>query len=639
MPLRSVGVQRSYRTGEADIASQFLIPCLEQASTYDRATGYFSGNVLVRLLRGLKPFVLNKGRFRIVASPILSQDDIDQLTRGYADRDTVILRRIDDVLEDFADADPTRFAQLSWLVANGLLDIRLAIPAQLRMPGIYHEKFGLFRDLTDEIAFCGSLNETLAALDGNFEYIDVFSSWSEPSRVSEKRSYFEKLWTQQTEGLDVLEFPRAALERLLKVAPREYPADEPERPEDAKPTRKLLPHQLAALSAWEKNGRRGVLDMATGTGKTFTALSAARAMLDRSDIKSLVILAPYIAIAEQWRDEAERIFGAEPIVCHSQTDWRGTLPMMLALAQYDPKPILIIALNDTAASDDFRNALNSLPKPRLLIADEVHNITVDDAGRLLWDGYDFRLALSATPRRYLDSIGTERIERYFGGIVFQYTLHEAIRDGILVPYDYFPIICEPLTITRYPELSDVNASKLEQFEQTYMSTPAAVAGFTLVYCQPQQLPHARSFLGTSLQQAIHTFTALEDMAARRTILHDFGEGRLKVLVAIRCLDEGVDVPPTRSAFLLGSSENPKQFVQRRGRVLRQYPGKESAAIYDYLFLPKPKTQTQAAALEKEMSRFGEFSLSARNADNAMQVLSNAGRHRGISLSDYSLSPV
>jgi superfamily II DNA or RNA helicase len=578
---------------------------------------------------------------RIVASPHLNSDDVEQIAKGYREREDLAIERIQGAIDELRVEHRAAYAQLSWLIAHDALDIRFAVPKNRQSAGIYHEKFGIFGDGLDYVAFTGSLNETLAALDKNFEYIDVFTSASEPERIEEKRSYFALLWSGNTALLDILEFPEIMRQKLLRDAPREYPADDASASPQADAVgRRLAEHQEKALLAWRDNGLRGLLEMATGTGKTFTALTAVAELLNTGVIRTAVMLAPQIAIAEQWRSEAERVLGIDPIVCHSLSgDWRGRLRMRLSLGRYEPKPLVVVALYDTASGAEFLTQVERFPGPIVVVADEVHNITADDADSLLQERYDYRLALSATPDRYLDDIGTAKVRAYFDRVVFRYSLSEAIDDGVLTPYDYFPIICDPDDAHGVTSLTGVNAAKFHKFVEIYNTTDAAHHGFTLVYCQWQQLEKVKDWLGIRLRKPIHTFTAQEDLEQRRQILADFGAGTLEVLVAMRCLDEGVDVPPTRSAFLLASSENPKQFVQRRGRVLRQYPGKSFATIYDFIYLAPPERASEEMELRKELTRFAEFALTARNNEEAFKVIVQAAEIRDIPLREYGLQPV
>lgn len=637
MPLSSLRLQPSYRSGDSNIAADFIVPCLRHALRYDRAAGYFCSSAFSVILRGLADFVRRGGKIRLVASPELTADDILQIEQGYAARDFVVDQRLTDALNDLSKSDAAAYGRLAWLVANGHIDIRLAIPRRLRNAGIYHEKFGVFEDERDSVAFSGSLNETFAAFEANFEHIDVFTSWLEPGRTAEKTSYFSQLWNKETPLLDVFDFPEAHRKRLISEAPREYIEAESVNVAPDEPIRKLKRHQERAIDAWRGNNCQGILEMATGSGKTFTALMAAESLLLDHSVKTVLVLVPYIAIADQWKDEASSVLKIEPIVCHSQSgDWKAKLRTSVTLSRFDTEaaPTCIVALYDTAEGAEFREQAQRLPQPVLVIADEVHNITSDSANAVLLDSYDRRLGLSATPERYLDDVGTEKLYQYFDGVIYRFTLSDAISNDILTPYTYFPIICTSDDEHGVSALTGVLAAKFNRFIETFAHTPAASEGYTLIYCQWQQLEETKTWLGHEIGAAIHTFTAQEDLVQRRVILREFGDGHLHALVAMRCLDEGVDVPPTRSAFLLASSENPKQFVQRRGRVLRKYPGKTSASIYDYIYLSKAEGKPGEDILRKELTRFAEFAMSAQNAGDATQIIVRAAEEYGIPLREF-----
>lgn len=637
MALSGLRLQPSYRSGDSNIAADFIVPCLRHALRYDRATGYFCSSAFSVILRGLADFVSRGGKIRLVASPQLTADDIQQIDQGYAARDFVIDQRLTDALNDLSRLDSGAYGRLAWLVANGHIDIRLAIPRRLRNAGIYHEKFGVFEDERDTVAFSGSLNETFAAFEANFEHIDVFASWLEPGRTAEKTSYFSQLWNRETALLDVFDFPDAHRQRLIREAPREYIEAESVSAVPDEPLRTLRRHQERAIDAWRGNNCRGLLEMATGSGKTFTALMAADSLLAAGRIKTVLVLVPYIAIADQWKDDVSEVLKIEPIVCHSQSgDWKAKLRTHVTLSRFEAEPssTCIVALYDTAEGDEFREQAQRLPQPIMVIADEVHNITSDSANAVLLDSYDLRLGLSATPERYLDEVGTEKLYRYFNGVIYRFTLSDAISNDILTPYSYFPIICTPNDEHGASNLSGVLAAKFNRFVETFAHTPAASEGYSLIYCQWQQLEETKAWLGHQIGAAIHTFTAQEDLLQRRTLLREFGDGHLQALVAMRCLDEGVDVPPTRSAFLLASSENPKQFVQRRGRVLRKYPGKTNASIHDYVYLSKLEGKSGEDSLRKELTRFAEFALSAQNSGEATQIIVQAAEEHGIPLRDF-----
>jgi len=611
-----------------------MIPMLEAAKQYDRAAGFFTSESLSVLTHGLQQFARRHGRFRLVISPILTDSDLEQITEGYISRSKAVEVQVSHELERYISLEPLASRKLAWLIANDVLDIRFATPAET-LQGLYHEKFGIFVMSDYKVAFTGSLNETAAALTRNIEYIDVFTSTRDAERVAEKELAFDRLWNGRAQGIVTVDFPEACKNRLISLSPGEYPMDE-SVPSNA-PTRLIRPKQQAAIDAWFGNDSCGILAMATGTGKTFTALRIAQTVL-KARARSVVVLVPQIALADQWAREIQEELDINAITCHSQADWRVQLGSALAVAQRDKsRNIVMVSTYDTAASDEFQVIVNRLPRPMLLIADEVHNVTPGLAPNVLLADYEFRLGLSATPERYLDDEGTDTLRRYFHGVVYRYTLAEAIGDETLTPYQYMPIICNMRDVSgkyRTSGMGEIANARCSKFISMFESSPGYSEGYSLIYCSPSQVPTVKRWLGIDLGLRIHTFTAMESAPERVTILKDFASQELHSLVAIRCLDEGIDVPATRSAYLLASSENPKQFVQRRGRVLRRFPGKEKALIVDFLFIKVPNSDTAQAALEAEITRFAEFASVAINSDEAVNTLRAAAKLMGIALEEF-----
>ncbi len=605
---------------------------LKVSDHYDRAAGFFTATSLQLLTAGLKDFVARRGKMRLVISPVLTDEDLQQINDGYASREAAIEASAASELDALAVLSGPAVSRLAWLIANDVLDIRFATPAGKRA-GLYHEKFGIFKSGTDVIAFTGSLNETAAALSRNIEYIDAYASWVDPSRTADKEEDFESLWDGTAFGVVTSTFPDAVRKSLFTKAPQSY-IDELED-ETGSPGLELRPRQRAAIDAWSANEYRGLLAMATGTGKTFTALGAAMEQL-RSDVRTIVILVPQIALADQWAVEVQSALNATPIVCHSQTDWRLRLKTAVLLARNDPvRKIITVTTYDTAESSEFTSALLDAPSTRLLIADEVHNVNVDVAQRVLLDTYSKRLGLSATPERWMDADGTATLLDYFSGIVYRYSLSEAVNDGTLTPYDYFPIVCYADDArSQYSDLPLPSNARVSRFADLFRSSVGFESGYCLVYTNYQSIETILLFLGRSLGLPVHTFTAIESAEERRRILYQFGSGELHSLVAMRCLDEGIDVPATRTAYLLASSINPKQFVQRRGRVLRRFPGKHFATIFDFIFLERISSDSKRQQVQNEINRFAEFASVATNSGQAVQTLRDAASALGIDLAEF-----
>ena len=681
--LAGLALRTRYRSGGDDLVEDFYLPCLRRATGYDRAVGYFTSGALALAAPALIPFLVHGGRMRLVVSPHLTAADVDAMLAGYHERETVVADALQRELASVTLPDPVRdtLSCLSWLIAHDRLEVRVAVLAGRQAPGIYHEKIGIFRDADGtRIAFQGSANESVGGLVNNFESILAFSSAraDQVAIADQLDRDFLALWERQLPNLDVIDLPDAARRVLLETytpARAERLADaergEPRRP--AIPdTLKIRDYQREAMAAWFAARGRGVLAMATGTGKTITALSIAVRLAEerakRQDGLVVVVLCPYQHLVKQWMAEA-RGFGFAPIGCfRGRQHWEDELRSQLLELHGGARPTVVaIATNATFATPAFQAALGQIPTASLLIADEMHNLGAPALRRALPDRWLFRLGLSATPERHHDTEGTAALERYFGPSVFELGLGQAIEMGALTPYRYYPIVIEldEDELDEYLELSDrigrrvaiagddpdgdeqlmallikrarLIASAREKIPRLVeLLRPATTSTHNLVYCgdgrvesedgdDERQVEAVVRALGQGLGMAVNRYTADVDVDHRDILRDRFADGRLNALVAIRCLDEGVDIPETRRAYILASSTNPRQFIQRRGRVLRRAPGKEFAEIYDFIVVPPPNGDNlvdpaERKLMARELERVMEFAGLALNGPEALADL-------------------
>lgn len=670
--LRDLDLRPEYRSDQGDPLREFYIPCLERSTQYSRAVGYFTSDGLSLSARGLSRFAQGSGQMRLVASPVLTEDDQEAMLRGYRARADVVEHALLGQLNlgDLTTFQIRRLACLAWLIAEQRLEIRIAVRTEPRARGIYHEKMGIFQDATgDIVAFSGSSNETVGGLLNNFETIDVFMSWEDPQgRVNRKAHNFERLWVNETPGLEVISFPEAARRRLLEIKPERPPSDDPEL-EIASPARlgalvdetcrtppeiKIRPYQLEALRAWMTNDYQGIFEMATGTGKTITALNAVSHLAERHEQLAVVVLVPYQHLVDQWAGEAHQ-FGLKPVRGYgSSATWQPRLRERLDLYNAGARSVVsLIATHAASATPEFAHLFQDIRPPLVLVADEVHHLGAQSGRASLLDIATARLGLSATPQRWMDPEGTGFLLSYFDGVVFEYSLGEAIDHGHLTPYEYTPELVQltPEEIAEYARLTRLIASAfqdargdqrlghllrqrsdlLNRAEGKLDLLPDLIEAprqtqHTLFYCAPGQIDEVIELLGHQLAMQVHRFTARENPKDRQNLLSRFSDGRLQALVAMRCLDEGVDVPSTRSAFLLASSGNPREFIQRRGRILRRAPGKTRARITDLVAVPALESLTADAVdterriMERELRRFVEFADHALNTHTAKERL-------------------
>ena len=476
MPLKQLPLQLSYRTGRDDLVRDFFIPCLECSVLYRRAAGYFTSAGLALAARGVASLASRGGLMRLVVSPYLQPEDVEAL-QDAADHPADVIRVV--AAKSLADIEDAlvkdRLNALAWLAAAGRLQIKLALrldPQGNYSRGLFHEKVGIFTDISgDHITFSGSSNETGGGLVENFESIKVFSSWKDAEgRVQEEIANFEALWNDATPGLKVMEFSDAGRDlleryRVLNQPPPGLRDDKIAEPGPATEFRPppgfdLRPYQVDAIRAWSKAGGKGILAMATGSGKTLTALTLASKVAEKNRPLVLLILCPFINLCRQWIREMAA-FGLQPVPCFEGRDrWQAQLEEGYQRLSVGLSPVhAIVATNATYISDAFQARL----RPRvasgavhhLLIADEVHNLGAERIKDHLLDGITLRLGLSATPDRHYDPAGTTAVLDYFGGSVYEYSLAQAIADGRLCQYRYYPVPVEltPEETESYEEIT------------------------------------------------------------------------------------------------------------------------------------------------------------------------------------------
>jgi superfamily II DNA or RNA helicase len=663
MSLQRVEIKKEYRSFIDNIVRDFYTPLLRESTLYKRAVGFFSSSALIELSLGIAGLIENGGRIELIASPKLSAEDIAAIEDGLERKDSIIesclMREIMNIEGKFAEE---RLNLLSNLIASRRMEIKIAVTEKDDQIGMYHEKMGLLYDNENNIiAFTGSMNESANAFSHNYETIDVFTSWSaDEDRVLTKQAAFNALWNDYEPHIHVRRFPEVEKQIIQRYSQgtdsvsnesrmQESGSDDvPVKPDGIYPhipdSVKIREYQDEAIRNWAASGYRGIFDMATGTGKTFTALAAVANLFQYAEARlAVIIVCPYQHLVEQWKDDIE-LFGMKPIVCYSassQKNWRDRVKdsvkgFNLGILRH----FCIVTTNATFATKYMQSQIDLLKGNTLLIVDEAHNFGATKLSKLLLDNMKYRLALSATIERYGDEEGTNTLFGYFGRKCIEYTLKEAIENDMLTPYYYYPVVValseselgEYLGLTKQVSAAVMKSpkkdgkrklstaaqmllikrarlvaaaiNKIAKLEETI--TGHLSDKHILIYCgattlrdldykegEPdtddiRQIDAVSSLLGNKLGMRFSQFTSRENAQEREIIKTEFADGKhLQALVAIRCLDEGVNIPSIESAYILASSTNPKEYVQRRGRVLRKYEGKQFARIYDFITLPIP----------------------------------------------------
>lgn len=690
MSFKDLSIKNEYRSFNDNIVKDFYIPVLGEAILYQRAVGFFSSSALVMLANEIEGLIKNGGRIEIVASPRLSKEDVDEISRGYELR-----KVIEQALLRELDALPVECETLSYvasLVATGKLDIKIAFLSSHKEIAMYHEKMGLMTDGDGNvIAFSGSMNESENAFSMNYEAFDVFCSWTEDKkRVQKKQLAFQAIWEDYEPGIQTIEFPDVVCRKLYsynqELAGR-YPEVSEQENFNAHPEGAMYlpvhfharPYQENAVVEWKKHGYRGIFDMATGTGKTLTALLGLwQLFTDNQERLAIIITCPYQHLVDQWVEDIET-FGIRPIIGYSdspQKKWKKNLEQAVRSFRLGVLNFFcFITTNASFVTKKVQEQMGLLGADTVYVVDEAHNMGAGYYRKYLPENIGYRLALSATLERYQDEAGTAALSSYFGEKCITYSLKEAIRSGMLTRYYYYPILTYfdrdelddylGLTVQISQAMKKKNGKMVlsEYAKQLLMRRSKIIAGakgklpelkrqmephisekHILIYCGSatikeneddefgrRQIDLVSEMLGNDLGMRVGRFTSRENIKERAQIRDAFSKGDLlQALVAIKCLDEGVNIPNIQTVFILASSTNPKEYIQRRGRVLRKALGKDYAVIYDFVTLPFPVneigTQSESVIhatkglIKRELIRMLDFAELAENPSKTFDLV-------------------
>lgn len=680
------------------LAEEVLIPGFQAAGRVDCMVGFFSSEVLASLAPGLATYISgSQNSFRLIISPLLRVEDQIAIEDGFRAAEDVADRVLEEltVTEDLLQQHTLRC--FTWLLREGRIEIKIA----LMKDALFHPKVWRFEKGGDVVAAHGSSNVTFAGILKNIEQIAISRSWQDPNQryISDKLgNEFSRLWENKDEHCLVIAMPDAVQQRLLRNYNSNTPPTEDEmralynraagvyeEPESYSVTMVAAPkfkiptwlqyedgpfeHQGRAVNAWCDAGHRGVLEMATGSGKTITSMIGAHHLY--GDHKPLLILvaAPYVPLIEQWCDEIAP-FGLTPVNlttaggAKKRSSELQKLKRRLRTGLSDVE--VVVVSHDTLCTPEFLATVEAFDCTRLLIADEAHNLGrssfINDPPTF----FEYRLGLSATPTRQYDEEGTEALFGFFGPVAFRFTLEEAI-GRCLVEYDYHvhPVYLTETEMDEWFDLTgrikqnawrsdggrpDEYLAKLLRDRRALLETASDKVStlrtllddedvgslrYTLVYTSdkgPQQLENVNRLLREK-SILFHQLTAAETASRDKTnrIIRSFQAEEIQVLTAKRVLDEGVNIPQICKAFILASTTVERQWVQRRGRLLRTCSaiGKTHSVIHDLLALPPGMAEgldpDARALVRSELRRAQEFARLARNTgrtDGPLKTINN-----------------
>lgn len=666
MTFKEFAIEKSYiNRGSNNFLDSLLKPALREAAYYRRSVGFFSSSVFSLLLNSLPSFIRNNGKIHLIVSPELSNDDIKAIQLGYEKKSDLLNRRF---LEDF-DAEIRLFDDvgldtLAELVARGILDVKVA--SVKNDFGIYHDKLGILTDkVGNNVVFYGSPNSSANAYLNNYEKIRVVRDWiqGEGEAVRDEISEFDSMWENRNPYLEVFDFMESVKECILVVK------EERSRGKKVKDPIELYDYQKDAIQAWVDKGFRGFYVMATGTGKTWTAIYSAKRLLEEHKCL-IVIAAPYKHLVRQWAEDVNKLFpDAETVLISSENPQWYTISKRLVLSQqYHPeKQIILITTIKSFYSAKFEKVINLSDEEKLLIVDEAHRFTQRPEN--LRRAYSYMLGLSATPINGKQNESGIALLDFFGGLAYNLPIEEALERNFLVHYNYFPVYVTA-TSAEEENFNAISSNMAGCFRDgvlidrerfvKYVRARLRIMGMAeeklariktfvdqikekdhfVVYCgdgrlfdeQDEEIRHIQFVQNQMDDMGIRTsqFTANENMDRRMELVDMFNKQEIDALVAIRCLDEGINIPSIKSALILSSNDDYREFVQRRGRILRKYKGKKSADIYDVVVLPSAMCPKMAII---ELRRYYEYAKLALNKEERLVEMQTLLSQYGLRLED------
>lgn len=683
--LTEASFKRRYSSDADDLVHDFFVPALSRALRYDRAVGYFTAGALARLAPALDAY-LDRGNdaapIRVVASPHLPTSDLRQMSLGYERR--TIEQECTEFRPEFEDA----LCAVTWMIQHEMMEFWLIPGYADGTECLYHEKIGVIEDSdANYLTFEGSPNETFSGLGSNIESFPVHRSWidTEAAHAADAKASVDALFDRANpRGLQIVPFPQALQQDLVSTYTPRPPRTArrttkmrspetaqtgavvslPEAPEGVD----LRAYQSDAIRAWLRADGRGLLAMATGTGKTITALGAiARVarVYEPPPGLSVVVVVPDKSLVSMWENELKR-WGVAP-VCSTHPNPTDALRVALLRQRVEGGTSVAVWTAASARNRRFQTLIGDYRCPRLLVADECHALGSDMNSELLTDQFDYRLGLSATVERHLDPDGTDLLMAYFGEILLTIGIKDAIELGALCHYEYTPVLVplahdemhEFFRLTksigqRVASTNNLSIRDLEEsakmllierarllwhaerkptaFRGILESMPEEQRSYSLVYTAEGSSPLTGARQGPQIylaaqDLALHyrDFFGDTPIAEREELLAQLESGQVDGLVAMKCLDQGVDIPAARVAHFLASTKNPRQYVQRRGRILRRDPNDpdKTALVFDYIAYPESvgeNFELERRLVAQEILRAREMADAADNRHRALAQL-------------------
>lgn len=690
-----------YESGIDDIVADFYEPALDASCRYDRLAGFFSSSSLAIAARGMAGFIKNGGIMRIVCSPELNPADIDIIQKLYSDSPDITSAALGMDLNNLEEGfESNHVKALGWMLANNLLEIKLALMThegatdqdiiENTKKGIFHQKVGVLQDSKgNRLSFSGSINESATAWLDNDEEFKVFKDWDNTKDYFERdEQRFEEIWNGTRKNITVVNLPTAVKNSLMKVS-KDFDLDSislnyyvtQKRTTTFYSPISLFDYQREALTKWKENGYSMLFEMATGTGKTRTAIAGVRHILDFTKKLIVIISTPQNTLSNQWIGELEGLgvtANSVALIDGTVPKWKDKLESMLLYIKADfEQNCIIVTTHNTASSDKFTSTIRQCKGTDtdiLFVGDEVHWLGAGKLRKALLPEYTYRIGLSATPSRWFDEDGTNLLVDYFGNQNFQFTIRQALTNinpitglHFLVNYYYYisHVSLTEQETEEYVKLTrriiglstrkDLPTDDKEKVERLIEARANIIKNASnkydvlremlsemkireeledlIIFVSPQQIDNVMEILNDEgvifhkLTQEVGTKKdpKLGGLSEREYVIKKFKAKEFKALVAIKCLDEGIDIPTASRGILMASSTNPREYVQRIGRIIRQDINKVYAYLYDICVDSAAGTEfasAEKAIRAKEKLRMEDIAQNAINSYDAMNNIIN-----------------
>ena len=582
-------VKISLDTSRDDLRAELYSPCLKWADRFDRGVGFFTSGWLNYNLAGMSDFASRGGKMRLITSPILSNDDTDAIISAN-DTDPSAYQVFEDALMESIEKlkeemQKDIFNAFSWMLHDGIIEMKFAIPCKKLNDGDFHAKFGIFYSGDDAISYSGSINDSKHGFQ-NYETIMVFKTWSGTKEyVDSETARFERIWNRNDDNLKVYTIPQAVKSEIFRLRTADRPYSKNKNTEDK------WAHQDKAVERFLEK-KHGILAMATGTGKTVTAIKIMNRLFDENQIRRVVITMYGNDLLDQWATQMRKEFQSKQINYHYEAK-----KMMNNFIMHPDDSILLIS-RDSGNLTRLLNLLEKAPgnylNDTLFIFDEVHGagsatFVENLSGRI--SPYRFRLGLSATPQREYDDEGNDFLLNEIGPVIFEFSLKDAIEKGILCEFNYITL---PYTLSEeekqrkkrligafnakreagepcdekdlFTKLSFINKTAIDKISQfdSFIASRTELLEKCIIFVQSMDYGLLLQNVLSKYTDRYHTYYADDE----KKNLENFADGKISCLLTCKKVSEGIDISSVTNIILFASDRSRLVTTQRIGRALR-----------------------------------------------------------------------